>query len=430
MLSFGNPYIINKFNEVPAYLTSYGSVYYSQKAMVDALLGYSGINGKLPISIPDTEYSFGDGITRYPFELKDPENGVNGNYDFHEVDSLMQWAIQDSVAPGAVLVVGNKGKIIYEKAFGRFTYDKKSPKVTTKSLFDLASLTKVVGTTSEAMQLVTKGVLDINQKVAFYIPEFGNNGKEKITIKNLLLHNAGFPEFIPFYSKYKTPDEAIKAIYEMPLSYKIGEKSLYSDISMIVLQKVMEKITGISMDKYLKTNVFAPLKMENTLFNPTKRKDECLPTEIDKVWRKKLVQGSVHDENAAFFKGVSGHAGLFSTGHDLAILMQSYLNKGKFADKVIFNSALIESWTSNQSKNSSRGLGWDTKSGNKPSCGPKFSDKSFGHTGFTGTSIWVDKEKDLYVILLTNRVYPTRDNKKHIRFRPLIHSAIIDALEK
>jgi CubicO group peptidase (beta-lactamase class C family) len=170
--------------------------------------------------------------------------------------------------------------------------------------------------------------------------------------------------------------------------------------------------------------------MNSTMFNPGKKiKAKIAPTEIDKTFRKRLIQGEVHDENAYFFGGVSGHAGLFSTGHDLAIYVQTLLNDGWFSNKNIFNKEIINNWTNREFTKCERGYGWDLKGGNKPSCGNKFSDKSFGHTGFTGTSIWVDKEKELFVILLSNRVYPSRDNNKHIRFRPLIHTKIVEAIE-
>ncbi len=430
VMSFGNPYILNKFNEVPTYLTAYGGVYYSQKAMYDAVMGDAEISGLLPISIPETEYVFGNGIKRYPLRLKTPETGVDTSYNFAEVDSLMEWGIKDTIFPGAVLVVGHRGKIVYEKAFGRFTYDKKSNKVKTNSLFDIASLSKVIGTTSEAMILVDQGKLNLDEKVSFYIPEFGNNGKENITIRNLLMHNSGLPEFVPFYKKYKTAKEVLNELYQIELKYAPGFKYLYSDLGMIMLQKVMEKVSGTSLDKYLKKNVFDVLEMNNTMYNPpAKLKNECVPTEIDNYWRNRLVQGTVHDETAALLNGVAGHAGLFSTGHDLAVFLQTLLNKGKYSNKTVFNPSIVSSWTTQQVVSNSRGLGWDTKSEKGSSCGNKFSKNSFGHTGFTGTSVWVDKDKELFVVLLTNRVYPTRNNNKHIRFRPLIHTAIVDAVE-
>jgi beta-N-acetylhexosaminidase len=430
VLGFGNPYILNKFSKVPAYLTSYGGVTYSQKAMFDALFGRTVISGTLPITIPETEYKFGDGLHRFPLELKSPEKGNDKNYNFKEVDSLMNWAVKDSIFPGGVLVVGHKGKIVYEKAFGNFTYDKNSEKVTTSTIYDLASLSKVVGTTPAVMMLVQQGKLSLEDKVCKYLPNFVSNGKDKILIKNLMLHNSGLPPFINFFEKCKTKEEAYTEIDNLVLSYDTGTKVVYSDLSMIVMQRIIEKVSGESLDKFLKLNLFDVLGMKNTMYNPAKKiKNLIAPTELDKSYRNKLIQGEVHDENAFFFGGVSGHAGIFSCGHDLAIYVQTLLNGGWFANKKIFDENLINNWTDKAYTKSERGYGWDIKGGNKPSCGNKFSDNSFGHTGFTGTSIWVDKEKQLFVILLSNRVYPSRNNNKHIRFRPLIHTKVVEALD-
>ncbi len=430
VLSFGNPYILNKFAKAPAYLTSYGGVYYSQKAMFDALFGRAKISGTLPITIPDTEYKFGDGLFRFSSELKSPEGGNDSNFKFNEVDSLMNWAIKDSVFPGAVLVVGYKGKLIYEKAFGNYTYEKGSEKVTTATIYDIASLSKVVGTTPALMFLVQQGKINLDDKVCKYLPNFISYGKDKILIKNLLLHNSGLPPFIKFYEKCKTRENAYEIIDNLQLSYEPNTKVVYSDLSMITLQRIIEKVTGESLDKFLTTNLFDVLGMKNTMFNPNKKlKKQIAPSEIDEIYRKRLIQGEVHDENAYFFGGVSGHAGIFSTGHDLAIYVQTLLNGGWFANKKLFDQDLINNWTDKNYTKSERGYGWDVKSGNKPSCGNKFSDKSFGHTGFTGTSIWVDKEKELFVILLSNRCYPSRENTKHIRFRPLIHGKIVEVLD-
>lgn len=430
VLSFGNPYIINKFTNVPAYLTSYGAVYYSQKAMYDALFGRAVISGKLPITIPGTDYKFGDGLVRYPKELQVPETGVDKNYNFKEIDSLMNWAVKDSVFPGATLVIGYKGKIIYEKGFGNFTFDKNSPKITDSTIFDLASLTKVVVTTPVTMQLVNNGLINLDDPVYKYLPNFNGNSKEKILIKNLLLHNAGLPSYIDLYKKCKTKDEAYELIDKVALDYEPGKKTVYSDLGMIIMQRIIEKVTGTTLDKYYKQNIADPLGMKNTMFNPPKKMQKDIPpSEIDKTFRKKIIQGEVHDENAYFLGGVSGHAGLFSNVHDLAIYVQMLLNGGMFNNKKILDNKIIDTWTNKEFTKSERGYGWDIKSGSKSSCGNKFSDKSFGHTGFTGTSIWVDKERELFVILLSNRTYPSRDNTKHIRFRPLIHTAIIDAIE-
>lgn len=429
MLSFGSPYIISGLDKVSAYLCAYGNPLVSQEAMLDALLGYSNIEGKLPVSIPETKYVNGSGLERKGSLAAKPV-AADSLYRFAKADELMQKAVKESVFPGGVLLVGYRGKVIYNKAFGNFTYDENSKKVSENSLFDLASLTKVTAATPAAMLLCDNGKLNPDDKVIKYLPEFGNNGKEKITIRNLLLHNSGLPAFKPFYKTCKNAKEEIAAIMNSELEFTPGTKYLYSDLGMIVLQKVIEKITKMPLDKYLKINLYDKLEMKNTFYNPPKnKKNDCLPTELDNYWRSRLIQGEVHDETASMLNGVAGNAGLFSTASDLAVYVNMLLNNGVFDNKVIISPETVKAWTTKQSAQSSRGLGWDTKSDDKSSAGTKFSKNSFGHTGFTGTSIWADKDKKLFVILLTNRVYPSRDNNKLSGFRPKIHDAVVKAIE-
>ena len=429
MMSFGSPYIISGFEKTASYLCAYGNPKVSQQAMLDALLGDANIDGKLPVEIPGTKYLRGSGLFRSSLANTAPE-GKDSLYNFVKIEELMNSGIRDSVFPGGVLVAGYKGKVIFNKAFGNYTYDNNSPQVNVSSLFDIASLTKVCATTPAAMLLVDEGKLKLDDKVVKYLPEFGNRGKEKITIRNLLLHNSGLPAFKPFYKTLKSAKEQTAAIMNIELEYTPGQKYLYSDLGMIVLQKVIEKITHRSLDKYLKEHLYDKLGMKNTFFNPPKnRKKECVPTELDNYWRNRLIQGEVHDETAAMMNGISGNAGLFSTASDLAVYINTLLNKGIFNNNEFFKKETVKEWTSRQSRQSSRGLGWDTKSDERSSAGTKFSMNSFGHTGFTGTSIWADKEKNLFVILLTNRVHPSRNNNKLSAFRPKLHDAVVRALE-
>ena len=350
-------------------------------------------------------------------------------YNFTEVNKIMEQAISDSVFPGAVLLFGIDNSFLYEKSFGHYTYNKTSTPVSLNSIFDLASVSKVVGTTSAAMILVDKGKLNLDEKVITYLPEFNNNGKDKITIRNLLLHNSGLPAFKKYYDEYSTAKEVINDIMNLKLIYETGSKYVYSDLGMITLQKVIEKISGTTLDKFLKKELFEPLGMNRTMYNPPKEmKNECVPTEIDTFYRMRLLQGEVHDERAYLLNGVAGHAGLFSTAEDLSKFVRTLLNGGKFNDKQIISKRTIDEWTTKQSKQSDRGLGWDTRSKENSSSGKYFSMNSFGHTGYTGTSIWVDKDKKFFVILLTNRVHPTRRNKKIIKFRPVIHNAVYRAV--
>jgi len=429
MMSFGSPYILSEFDMVPAYLCAYGNPLVSQEAMADAILGSADISGKLPVNITGTEYETGWGLERGS-SIAPEKKGTDSLYNFSNVDALMKNAVNDSVFPGGVLLVGYRGKVIYNKAFGNFTYDEKSKKTDINSLFDLASLTKVTATTPAAMLLCDDGRLNLNDKVTKYLPEFGNNGKDKITIRNLLLHNSGLPAFKPFYKTCKNAKEEVEAIMNCELDFEPGAKYLYSDLGMIVLQKVIEKITRQPLDKFVKINLYDKLGMKNTFFNPPKnRKTDCMPTEIDNYWRNRLIQGEVHDETASMLNGVAGNAGLFSTASDLAIYVNVLMSNGAFENKAFFNPETVTVWTTRQSAQSSRGIGWDTRTDDKSSSGTKFSKNSFGHTGFTGTSIWADKDKKLFVILLTNRVYPSRNNNKLGAFRPKIHDAIVKAIQ-
>jgi CubicO group peptidase (beta-lactamase class C family) len=352
-------------------------------------------------------------------------------YLFNDVDKVIINAIEDKAFPGAVVLIWKEGKTIYEKAFGNYTYDKSSPKVITNALFDLASLTKVVATTTAAMICYERKLFSLDDNVIKFIPEFGVNGKENITIKNLLLHNTGLPAWKKFYGKDFKYDDVINEIYSSELEYKTGEKTVYSDLGIITLGKIIEKVTGKCLDVFCKDEIFIPLKMKSTIFNPNDSlKKLCVPTEIDNYWRMKTLQGEVHDETSAMLNGIAGHAGLFSTADDIAKLMTILINKGKYNDVQFIKQSTVELFTRRYSEESTRALGWDTKSDSGSSAGKYFSKSSFGHTGYTGTSIWADPERNLFVIFLTNRVYPTRDNTKILSVRPQLHNTIIECLEK
>jgi len=354
----------------------------------------------------------------------------NPNYDFSEIDKIMNGAVKDSAFPGGVVVVGYKGKILYEKAFGHFTYDEKSTPMTLDAMFDMASVTKVVATTSAAIMLYDEGKFNLDDKVTKFFPDF-NKGKENVTIRNLLLHNSGLTAFVPFYKKLKTPEQVWDSIRHIKPEYPTGSKYVYSCLNMITMQKIVEKITGKTMDVFLHERLFGPLGMKRTMFNPPDElKKQCAPTEIDNYWRKMTMQGAVHDEAAYLLGGVSGNAGLFSTGPDLAIFCQMMLNKGYYNGKQYFKASTVEEWTKKQTSQSSRGLGWDTNENGETAAYKHFSFTTFGHTGFTGTSIFMDKERDLFAIILTNRVYPTRENNKITAKRHMVHDAIIKAVDK
>ena len=349
---------------------------------------------------------------------------------FSNIDSVIIHAIEDSAFPGAVVLVSKDGKVIYEKGFGHFTYDESSSKVSTTTIYDLASLTKVIATTLAAMICVDRNLFKLDDPVYKYIPEFSENGKETVTIENLLLHNSGLPAWKKFYNRNLDADSIIKNIYATKPEYPAGTKTVYSDLGIIVLGKLIETVTEKKLNQFCKDEIFIPLKMNNTFFNPPDSvKYKIPPTEIDNHWRKKLIQGEVHDETSSLLGGVAGHAGLFSTAEDLSKLIQMLLDEGTFSGKQFIKLETVKLFTKRHSPKSTRGLGWDTKSTTRSSAGNKFSKTSFGHTGFTGNSIWIDPERKLFVVFLTNRVYPSRENKKIINVRPRLHNVVISATD-
>jgi CubicO group peptidase (beta-lactamase class C family) len=356
--------------------------------------------------------------------------GMRGDLNAR-LDSIMSTGIAEGAAPGGALVVGRYGKVVHRKGYGRLDTLATSAPVDASSLYDMASLTKVIATTTAAMILEEQGLLDLERTVASYLPEFNAPDKATITVRHLVEHRGGLEAFAALYRDTKGRDEYLAKINSRPVRAQPGGTMVYSDWDLILLQIIIERLTGQTLDRFTTDRIFAPLGMISTMFNPDSATywTRVAPTEIDSV-RGGLVVGKVHDENAHAMGGVAGHAGLFSTANDLAIFAQMMLNGGEYSGVRILKPQTIARWTSVQSKISSRALGWDTPSKGS-SAGRFFSARSFGHTGFTGTSIWMDPERGLFVILLTNRVNPTRENTRHIPLRrdvaDAVQSSILDA---
>ncbi|MBI3189074.1 MAG: serine hydrolase, partial [Ignavibacteriales bacterium] len=430
-LALGSPYVLSVVPKANAYVCSYSDCEASTEATVEALFGEIPTQGKLPINIPNM-FAFGEGIDISQSVLrKDKPENVGFNSDsLALVDSVINHAIQDSAFPGAQVCVVKDGAIVLNKSFGSYEYAYPTSHISNQSMYDLASLTKVIATTSAVMKLYDEQQLGLDDLVTKYIPEFGNHGKEKITIRNLLLHNSGLPAFKRLYAMCKSPQEVLDSVFQTELIYKTGDSTVYSDFGFITLGKIVERISGQTLDEYCRKNFFEPLGMKQTMFNPSESLwTNIAPTEYDSLLRKKLVRGVVHDENAYTLGGVSGHAGLFSTASELAIFMQMLTNGGNFNGKQFLKQETIKFFTTKKGAKSTRALGWDTKSvEGYSSAGKLFSENSFGHTGFTGTSIWADPEREIFVIFLTNRVYPTRANTKISGVRPAVHEAVIRSL--
>ncbi|GIV58443.1 MAG: beta-N-acetylhexosaminidase [Rhodothermaceae bacterium] len=435
LISFGNPYIVMGLARQPAaYLAAYGGSDASQKTTAQALFGQSDVGGRLPVTIPGL-YAFGDGLRLEQTTLRPgyPEEvGMDGD-SLARVDTLLRHAIERRAFPGAALAVGRDGVLVKRQGYGYFTYDSEQ-RITPRSRFDLASLTKVVATTTAAMLLYEDGRLDLDAPVVTYLPEFGQNGKEHVTIRQLLTHTSGLIPFRPFHRMgFTTREQVLRAILADTLVYRPGTETRYSDFNMIVLALVIERITGQDFATFTREAIFEPLGMHDTGFLPVGQGPDTtvVPTEYDRDFRKRLVQGEVHDETAYLLGGVAGHAGLFSTADDLALFAYMLTNGGTLHGRRFLRPETIRLFTTraDPTGESTRALGWDTKSPEGySSAGHLFGPNSFGHTGFTGTSLWIDPDRRLFVILLTNRVYPTRENRGHIAVRAAVADLAAGAL--
>jgi CubicO group peptidase (beta-lactamase class C family) len=350
---------------------------------------------------------------------------------------VIESAIAGKAFPGATIAVGYKGKVAM-RAFGKLSYDAKAAVTNLNTMYDIASLTKVVATTTLVEKLAEGDFavpLDLDAKIERYLPEWasGPNAvwRHKVTVRHLLTHTSGLPAFKEYWRTSKGKQDTLTRIFLEPLEYEPGTKEIYSDLGIILMAEIIERLTGRTMDDLAKSYIFSPLGMKNTMYRPpNKLWPQIAPTEIDNSLRHRLVQGEVHDENAFAIGGVSGHAGLFSTAPDLAAFCEMLLDGGVYAHQRILRRATIAQFTAPQQlSGGTRTLGWavPTEGG---SSGHYFSAHSFGHTGFTGTSIWIDPDRQLFVVLLTNRVHPTRENTKIQQVRPALHDAVMQAFPK
>jgi CubicO group peptidase (beta-lactamase class C family) len=308
--------------------------------------------------------------------------------------------------PGAAVVVGRGGYVVWEHGFGRLDWSVESPRVTPDgTIYDLASLTKVIGTTTAIMILYDQGRIALDAPVAAYLPAFTGGFKDSVTIRDLLVHRSGLPPGRDLWRLATNPQDARRYVMDTPLVCKPGECFIYSDLGFDLLGMVVESVSGESLDVFLTEHVFQPLQMGETLFRPTDSlRARVAPTEVSPP-RGYPLQGEVHDENAYALGGVAGHAGLFSTAADLSVFAQMMLNGGTYKGIRLISDSTVALFTRRAA--GTRALGWDTCD-DEGSCGRYLSDRSYGHTGFTGTSIWIDPDRQMFVILLTNRVHAAR----------------------
>ena len=347
-----------------------------------------------------------------------------------QIDSLVAAALGERVGSGVAVAVGRHGRLVHLKGYGQTDWAAGSAPVDPQTIWDLASLTKVVATTTAAMILEEEGRLDLDKPVSYYV--FGLNAPDKasITIRQLLTHKGGLEAFAPLFRQFRGREQYLEQINQRPLKSAPGTRTEYSDWDLILLQLAIEAITGQPLDEFVEQRIFAPLGMTDTGFAPdSSLNSRIAATEVDTV-RGGLIRGNVHDPNAWAMGGVAGHAGLFSTAQDLAVFAQMLLNGGEYNGVRVLKPSTIARWTAPQGPGSSRALGWDTPSG-KSSAGQFFGPRSFGHTGYTGTSLWVDPERGLFLVLLTNRVNPSSANQRHVAFRrdiaDAVQGAILDA---
>src|SRR3984957_7228410 len=436
VIGFGSPYLISTFPNAPSWLGEFSTNDVSQRAAVRALFGQVPIRGEIPVTVPGVAKR-GDGIRSAAVPMALQPGSAAMAAKLQPAFDLLDRAVANDAFPGGVLAVGANDDLIVHP-FGKLTRDAKASAVTEDTIYDVASMTKVMATTTSAMILEQQKRLDLDAPVSRYLPEWLNAAnfdpnpawRSRVTVRMLLLHDSGLPAHRDFYKQAKGHDAVVSLVAAEPLIHEPGTEVEYTDLGMILLGEIIERLTGEGLDTFAQAHIFGPLGMENSFYNPaTKLRARIAPTENDTDFRKRLLVGEVHDENAWALGGVSGNAGLFSTAGDVAIFAQMMLNGGIYAHHRVVSRATIEKFTARQAIGSSaRTLGWDVPTPPTSSSGKYFAASSFGHTGFTGTSLWIDPDRDIFVILLTNRVNPTRANEQIRQVRPALHDAILECL--
>ena len=447
LVIFGTPYAATNFKTVQNLVVCYDNDNYTQQCAAMALFGAIPFKGKLPVGAG--QYKVNSGIsTAYlgRIQYSIPEDVGIASERLQKIDSLAKACIDVKAAPGCQILVAKNGKVIWDKSYGYTKYDKKE-KITEDYIYDLASVTKICATTLAMMQEYDKGNFDVTKEVDDYLEDTKGSKIGNLKMTDVLTHQAGLVAWIPFYKKTLNADKSLNALYynqnkipgfEIPVADNIymrddyrdtmwqiikdtplkqPGKYVYSDLTMFICRRIVEKITGVPLDKYVNEHFYAPLGLKHTGFNPLdfEEKKLIVPTEDDNYFRYQVVQGYVHDMGAAMMGGVEGHAGLFSNSEDIAIILQMLLNGGSYGGESYFSTETVEKFTGRYSTNSRRGFGFDKpeKTPGKSSPASDYaSAKAFGHLGFTGICVWADPEYDLIYIFLSNRVYPKADPNK------------------
>ncbi|MFM6983373.1 MAG: glycoside hydrolase family 3 N-terminal domain-containing protein [Chitinophagaceae bacterium] len=445
VVGFCNPYILNRFVQPVTVIAAYEDNEYFQNAAFDVLHGKIKSKGKLPVSLRLHTDSIGLGAT-----VK--------QHDLHNIDHIVSQLIEKKGAPGCRVLVLKDGNEIFNKSYGYLNYDKKK-KVNDSTVYDIASITKIAATTLAVMKLYEEGKLDIEKPLGTYCDRAKGSNKEHLIIKDILQHRAGLTAWIPFYKETlpyidsiycakndsafcikvadklfmlrANKDTIYKRIFDSPLESKTYR---YSDLSMILMQLVVEQVSGLPLDVYVSQTFYEPMGLKSIGFNPWKRgnTDNIAPTQEDRLFRKQELCGYVHDPAAAMLGGVSGHAGIFSSIGDLGKLMQMLNDGGIYEGTQYLKSETIQKFTAYQRSDSRRGLGFDKPdfSGKTSPASTMGSKLMFGHTGFTGTCVWVDPQYDLVFVFLSNRICPDEENKELINgnYRTKIQDSIYKAI--
>lgn len=431
VLSLGSPYLIARFPEAKTWLAAFSTQEVVQRAAARALFGQIPIGGKLPVSVPGVaNRGAGLSVAANPMRLR--AGAAEMETRLQPAFAVVEAAIRDAAFPGGVLAVGHQGAAVV-RAFGRQGYAPDAPAVRPETRYDAASLTKVVVTTTAVAALAQAGRLGLDNPIVRHLPEFAAGPqpewRRRVTLRDLLTHTSGLPTHKPYFLEARNKHELLAKIFAEPLEAEPGTRATYSDLGFLLLGEILERVTGRPLDALARDQIFAPLGMNDSGYRPPKRlRDRIAPTEDDPAFRRRVVHGEVHDENAWVAGGVAGHAGMFTTAGDLAVFCQMLLHGGLYAHQRILRRATLERFTARlEIAGTQRALGWAaTRPGGFAGKYP--SDRSFGHTGFTGTSVWIDPEKNLFVVLLTNRVHPTRKNEKIEAVRAAVHDAVVEAL--
>ncbi len=469
LIVFGSPYLLGNLNDTEKYdaiITGYENNVLVQKIVAEQIFGVFPISGKLPVNAG--EFSVGEGLTtkslnRLRYESPEME-GLNPD-TLKLINAIAQSGIDNGAYPGCQVLVAHDGAVVYRKNFGYLTYDKKNP-VTDTTIYDLASVTKPLATTLALMKLYDEGKFKLDDKLSKYLPELDTTNKKDLFFKEVMTHQSGLVPWIPFYlrtikdtalfdsiysnyrhGQYLLPvaknlfmDTAyVWAMYHRIYATNLKEKTYkYSDLGFYILKKIVEKLTGESLDKFVDEQFYKPIGTDFVGFNLWRKYpvNQFAPTERDTFFRHQVVQGYVHDYGAAMMGGVCGHAGLFGNAGDLAKILQMLLNGGTYGGKVFLSDSTIKRFTScPYCPDNRRGIGFDKPEKNPDKIGPTCDAApacSYGHSGFTGILVWNDPENKLVYIFLSNRVYPDIENKKLLRssIRTQIQNVIYRAMEK